>query len=179
MKKRDVNPVPIAYRGKMITAHFSYDELLRSSVAEWRNRYASVNDRKYVPILNAPGAEEMTNLKHLAEQLEWLRERVGAPLNINSGYRSKTINYLVGGSMTSRHLFGLAADIRCSDLKTCAAIARRAVANKYAAEVLISCLGEKGAETWWLHFSVFPEGVQGRPRFGVDINGLIAAFRVA
>ena len=176
---RDTNPVPVQYRGKMISQHFSYDELLHSSVAHCKNRYASVNDRKYVPILNAPGAEEMTNLKHLAEQLEWLRERVGTPLNINSGYRSAKINLLVGGSSTSRHLAGLAADIHCSDLKTCSAIARRAVTNEHAAEVLISCRGEKGAESWWLHFSVFPEGVQGRPKFGVDVNGLIAAFRLA
>ena len=176
---RDTNPVPVQYRGKMISQHFSYDELLHSSVAHCKNRYASVNDRKYVPIVNAPGYGDLIRLQHLANQLEWLRERVGAPLKINSAYRSAKINLLVGGSSTSRHLAGLAADIHCSDLKTCSAIARRAVTNEHAAEVLISCRGEKGAESWWLHFSVFPEGVQGRPKFGVDVNGLIAAFRLA
>lgn len=43
--------------------------------------------------------------------LEPLRARVGGPLVINSGYRAPAVNRRVGGSGTSQHTLGEAADI--------------------------------------------------------------------
>lgn len=51
------------------------------------------------------------NLKVLAEQLEILREHFGAPIKINSGYRSPKYNAKIGGELNSQHLLGNAADI--------------------------------------------------------------------
>lgn len=51
------------------------------------------------------------NLKVLAEQLEILREHFGAPIKINSGYRSAKHNAKIGGEENSQHLLGKAADI--------------------------------------------------------------------
>lgn len=56
--------------------------------------------------------EHIENLKRVAEALEVIRERVGVPLIINSGYRSPQHNKAVGGSKTSDHMKGLAADFR-------------------------------------------------------------------
>jgi zinc D-Ala-D-Ala carboxypeptidase len=42
---------------------------------------------------------------------ELVRAEVGVPLHINSGYRCPTLNNRVGGVPTSRHQFGLAADV--------------------------------------------------------------------
>ena len=46
-----------------------------------------------------------------------LREHFDSDLvviRLNSGYRNKVLNALVKGSKTSRHMIGLAADIKCS-----------------------------------------------------------------
>lgn len=45
------------------------------------------------------------------EVLQPLRTAVGKPLHINSGYRCKELNALVGGVATSQHVKGEAADI--------------------------------------------------------------------
>lgn len=47
-------------------------------------------------------------VKHI---LDPLRERYGKPIHVNSGYRSPALNKAVGGSKTSQHMTGLAADI--------------------------------------------------------------------
>lgn len=49
----------------------------------------------------------------LSAGLEKLRMEIGAPLVINSGYRCPTHNRNVGGSSSSKHVSGTAADIRC------------------------------------------------------------------
>lgn len=55
--------------------------------------------------------EVEANLERLCkEALEPIRALVG-PLKINSGYRSDAVNKAVGGSITSAHSFGLAADL--------------------------------------------------------------------
>ncbi len=48
--------------------------------------------------------------------LQPLRDTIGAPVYINSGYRSKRLNARVGGVPNSRHLQGKAADIHCDNL---------------------------------------------------------------
>ena len=48
--------------------------------------------------------------------LQPLRDSLGAPVYINSGYRSKRLNARVGGVPNSRHLQGRAADIHCDNL---------------------------------------------------------------
>lgn len=44
--------------------------------------------------------------------LEPARRELGVPITVSSGYRSPQLNRLVGGSPTSDHKFGRAADIR-------------------------------------------------------------------
>ncbi len=45
--------------------------------------------------------------------LDEAREKAGVPFVINSGYRCEENNKTCGGSPTSSHLKGLAADIHC------------------------------------------------------------------
>lgn len=53
------------------------------------------------------------NMKeHLLKRLDLLREKVGFPLVINSGYRTKEHNEKIKGSVNSAHLRGLAVDIQ-------------------------------------------------------------------
>ena len=51
------------------------------------------------------------NIKQLAQNLQTVRDIIGEPININSGYRSEAHNIIVGGVKNSQHLLGKAADI--------------------------------------------------------------------
>lgn len=83
-----------------LTPHFRLSELLASGTAQSRH------------LGNDPTPEVLANLKKLCEEaLEPIRQLVG-PLHVNSGFRSVAVNSAVGGSGTSAHCHGLAADIR-------------------------------------------------------------------
>lgn len=49
----------------------------------------------------------------LIEVLDAIREMVGTPLTITSGYRTIQHNAAVGGKANSAHVYGKAADILC------------------------------------------------------------------
>lgn len=54
------------------------------------------------------------NVQELANNLQVLREHLGIPIRINSGYRNPTYNAQVGGEVNSFHTYGKAADISCA-----------------------------------------------------------------
>lgn len=49
-------------------------------------------------------------------KLDKLREKVGHPIIVNSGYRCPEHNEEVGGVENSQHLLGCAADITCPNI---------------------------------------------------------------
>lgn len=56
------------------------------------------------------------NLYRLANSLEHIRSLLGSPIYVNSAIRCPALNRAVGGVERSRHLYGLAADIRSHSL---------------------------------------------------------------
>lgn len=67
---------------------------------------------------NNPSQEEIRNLKLLVQKvLQPVRDKFGV-INVTSGYRSPMVNSAVGGSATSDHVHGRAADIQCEDMAT-------------------------------------------------------------
>ena len=68
---------------------------------------------------NTPDAQAKANLTALvANVLDPLREKWGAPIVVTSGFRSVKLNRAVGGAARSQHCKGQAADIRSvSDTK--------------------------------------------------------------
>lgn len=63
-------------------------------------------------IPNFPNPSQVENLQKLVKNiLDPLRELYGKPITVNSGFRSKALNTVVGGASTSEHLQGMAADI--------------------------------------------------------------------
>ncbi|MBQ6195521.1 MAG: peptidase M15 [Prevotella sp.] len=67
---------------------------------------------------DTPTLAVIQNLQRLCVLvLQPLRDFLGEPVYINSGYRSKRLNARVGGVLNSRHLLGKAADIHCDNLE--------------------------------------------------------------
>lgn len=58
----------------------------------------------------------LPNLQKLAENLQVLRDYIGKPIHINSGYRSPSHNKKIGGATQSQHLLATAADITVRDM---------------------------------------------------------------
>ena len=84
-----------------LSEHFTLAELTVSEVADLEG------------IDNQPTEEwEIDNLRVLCEDiLEPVRSYYGVPFSPNSGYRCVELNEEIGGSPTSQHCLGLAADI--------------------------------------------------------------------
>lgn len=78
-------------------------------------------------LANTPNADQLANIERLAATLERVRRVLGGkPLIVTSAFRSPAVNRAVGGSPTSAHVHGLAADFTCprygSPLQVCTAI---------------------------------------------------------
>lgn len=65
------------------------------------------NDKKNTPV----PCELLPNVTRLADQLQVLRDHLGIPIHINSGYRTRAYNTAVQGAPKSQHLEAKAADI--------------------------------------------------------------------
>ena len=88
--------------------HFSIDELSASDSARLHK------------IDNTPDARIRARLAELANGiLDPIREKWGSGICITSGYRCATLNRIVGGSPTSAHLLGYAADTVPSNHDMC------------------------------------------------------------
>ena len=69
-----------------------------------------------LPLSTSSGQAPRENVKALVcEVLDPVRERLGMPIVVNSGYRCEKHNKDVGGVRNSQHLRGEAADIHCQD----------------------------------------------------------------
>ena len=83
-----------------LTPHFSLNEFTRSDTAKEKRIY------------NTPSDVVIGRLRDLCVNvLEPLRNRLACPIRVNSGYRSTALNRAVGGSPSSQHILGEAADI--------------------------------------------------------------------
>ena len=135
-----------------LTEHFTLEEFTKSA--------------SHPEIKNVPNATQKENIIRVAEWLEILRARYNelypredgkeTPIIINSGFRSKMLNYAVGGSPTSNHLEGCAVDIKCQDCEQAVkfiTILLQEFKKRNGArfdELFIEKLGVR----FWVHFAV-------------------------
>lgn len=84
-----------------LSEHFTLAELTVSAAAARKGLH------------NVPPLVELANLKATARRMEEVRTLLGKPVLVLSGYRSPTVNRLVGGSRTSAHMSGHAVDFIC------------------------------------------------------------------
>lgn len=83
-----------------LSANFTLDELTVSETAARRG------------IDNSAPAHVIPDLMRLARDvLQPLRDHLGRPVVVTSGYRSRATNSAVGGALNSDHVAGRAADI--------------------------------------------------------------------
>ena len=125
-----------------LTDNFSLAQLTFSETAEQKG------------IDNAAPPEIVGNLRRLANGLEAVQALLGMPLDISSGYRCPELNRAVGGSPTSQHTLGLAADFVCAGFGTPLDVA---AAIQASAIEFDQCILEYGR---WVHlsFSTAPRG---------------------
>lgn len=84
-----------------LTENFSLEEFLVSQTAARHD------------INMDPPIEVIDNLRRLCvDILQPLRDTTGRPISVSSGYRPPQLNELIGGSTTSAHPFGRAADFK-------------------------------------------------------------------
>ena len=84
-----------------LSKFFSLRELIFSKIAEDNN------------IDNTPTPAILEKLKYTALQLDKVRELLGKPVNISSGYRCLQVNRRLGSKDSSQHLKGEAVDFKC------------------------------------------------------------------
>ena len=102
----------------------------------------------YGKLQDAPSMEVIQNLQHLCiHVLQPLRDAIGRPVYITSGYRSAKLNARVGGVKNSYHLRGLAADIHVDNEEHAKALFDILKRNTYVGKVLIE--RKNGAR--WIH----------------------------
>lgn len=119
-----------------LTKHFTLAEMMKSQTAARRG------------LRNVPGPDAVAALRLLCEKvLEPIREHFARPVIVTSGYRAPAVNKAIGGSASSQHCFGMAADFTVpgvSNIDLCRWIMRN---MKY--DQLIYEFGESG----WVHVS--------------------------
>lgn len=84
-----------------LSPHFSLEELIHSDTAV------------RLGIDNTPTVEVIDNLTFLAGELEYVRDILGHPMLVSSGFRCNALNDHLGSKRTSSHTQGLAVDFIC------------------------------------------------------------------
>ena len=121
-----------------LTEHFDLVELTRSATAT------------RLGLMNVPPQTAVGNLRNLCQKvLEPLRQHLGKPIIVTSGYRSKELNKAVGGVENSQHLVGEAADLRIESEKQ---------GREWMAWIMDNCefdqlILERNSKATWLHVS--------------------------
>lgn len=125
-----------------LTKNFTVAELSRSEAAT----------RKGVD--NTPPPEAVENLRALCEKiLQPLRDAMGKPMRVNSAYRGPEANAAVGGSKTSQHMTGEAADIEFDGFDN-KLLAKKIVDMKLPVDQIILEFYKPGdPNSGWVHVS--------------------------
>ena len=128
-----------------LSEHFTLDELTLSQTAA------------RLGLSNTPSRDAITNLTDLCDLLEDVRSLLGDhPLLISSGYRSSELNRAIGGSATSRHVFGLAVDFTVPRYGSPLAVAKAIAASDLPFDQVIHEFGR------WVHLGMSLPGEKPR-----------------
>ena len=130
-----------------LSEHFYLEELIKSQTAT------------RLGISNTPSDEIVQNLVALCENvLEPISQQWQAPVVVSSGYRSPELNSMIGGSKTSQHCFGMAADIEIMGVDNCDLCRWIENALDYDQLILEFHNHSEGPNSGWVHVSYNQSG---------------------
>jgi hypothetical protein len=123
----------------ILSRFFSLAELTRSETARREG------------IRNDPGPAEVASLQALCTAvLDPLRESVGLPIRVSSGYRSPELNRRIRGAPDSQHVRGMAADLQASGVRVLDLFKRIVALGLPFDQVIYEA---QDARTKWVHVS--------------------------
>jgi zinc D-Ala-D-Ala carboxypeptidase len=106
---------------------------------------------------NTPGEKEIGNLKVLCEKvLQPVRDHFGKGVKVNSGFRHPDVNAKVGGSRTSDHTRGQAADIEIPGVPN-AELAEWIKNNLEYRQLILEFYTPGVPDSGWVHVSYVAE----------------------
>ena len=109
---------------------------------------------------NTPGEAEIANLKVLCEKvLQPIRDHYGKGVKVNSGFRHPEVNAKVGGSKTSDHCKGQAADIEIPGVPN-GDLAQHIVDTYDFTQVILEFYTPGVPDSGWVHVSYDPANLK-------------------
>jgi hypothetical protein len=142
-----------------LSTNFSLKELTKSDTAT------------RLGIDNTPDEEALDNLKTLCDKvLQPVREHFGKSVTVNSGYRSPESNAAVGGSKTSDHCKGQAADIEIDGLPN-PELAQWIMDNLDYTQLILEFYTQGQPNSGWVHVSYDPNNLKKQELTAVKVAG--------
>ena len=142
-----------------LTKNFSLSEMVKSETALRNN------------LDNTPGDTEIANLKVLAENvLQPIRDAYGKGVKVNSGFRHPNVNAAVGGSKTSDHCKGQAADIEIPGVAN-ADLAEWIKDNLQFTQLILEFYTPGIPDSGWVHVSYDPNNLKKQVMTAMKENG--------
>ena len=142
-----------------LTANFSLHELSKSETA-LRMGYD-----------NTPDEEATENLRLLCEKvLQPVRDHYGKGVKVNSAYRSPESNAAVGGSKTSDHCKGMAADIEIPGVAN-ADLAQFIMDNLSYTQLILEFYTPGIPDSGWVHVSYDPNNLKKQELTATKVAG--------
>ena len=120
---------------------------------------------------NTPSLATIDNLQALVDNvLQPIRDHFGRPVTISSGFRNHEINKLIGGSDTSHHSRGMAADfeIMGMDNKKLAEWVRD---NMKFTQLILEFYTDGDPNSGWVHVAYDPDDLRQQVLRARKVNG--------
>jgi zinc D-Ala-D-Ala carboxypeptidase len=142
-----------------LTENFSLAEMVKSETALRQG------------LDNTPGDVEIANLKRLAENvLQPVRNHYKRGVKVNSGFRHPNVNAAVGGSRTSDHCKGMAADIEIPGVAN-AELAEWIKDNLEYTQLILEFYTPGVPDSGWVHVSYDPANLKKQVLTAMRENG--------
>jgi len=142
-----------------LTANFTLSEMVKSDTALRHD------------MDNTPGEVEIANLKTLCEKvLQPVRDHFQRGVKVNSGFRHPEVNAKVGGSKTSDHCKGQAADIEIPGIAN-ADLAVWIMDNLEYTQLILEFYTPGVPDSGWVHVSYDPANLKKENLTATKQNG--------
>lgn len=120
---------------------------------------------------NTPDDEATENLRALCENvLQKVRDHYGKGVKVNSAYRSPESNAAVGGSKTSDHCKGMAADIEIPGVPN-AELAQWIMDNLDYTQLILEFYTPGIPDSGWVHVSYDPANLKKQELTATKVAG--------